>query len=598
VGFSGTNDNYRLLPLNIIQHQPRKEEGPSHHAMLATNGKMVDLMIRKSTVQVLPTSSTWRDLIESSVKSGGRALIDAGGLLAGATNAEVAEFLLQCLPKNAKFQGVVFFDERQWSVLQRSGRKLPLNQSPVRECECFALFDEARCRGADLKLAHDAMAILTLGPKCCKDKLMQAAGRMRQLDSGQSLMLVALEDIARQMKVERRARITAKEVLLWAIRNTVDATITGYPEWAKQGTYFATTKAVPEEFSRQLPELVELGEMYGGRLGIQTVAQVSTSAQDFLLGRCKGGDAVEGLSMVPKGIEHDFLYVIREQVEQYGAQYNIVSTGLEEECERELEVEVEEEEELERAVARVRATGEVAWNYEAILKASCVAELQARAPALKVQTLSSAMNHLSCPSLSLVSWNLHNVFVTDNFLCGVSQTLLDDFLRPVDAVLCLGGADFLIISEREVNQILPLLWRGDAGVELFHLPLLKPAVLGIRDSISAAVTGIYRSISSSSSGIQRMPPPLQPARALPDTIVTLLELFNGSTMFSTESQRSALRRLLPSNGAASDAPLKLVEMRGNLQRFPYSDLETVSNSIVRQAEHVKARNIDFERQQK
>ena len=35
-----------------------------------------------------------------------------------------------------------------------------------------------------MKMKEDATGILTLGRKMCKDKLMQAAGRMRMLDKG------------------------------------------------------------------------------------------------------------------------------------------------------------------------------------------------------------------------------------------------------------------------------------------------------------------------------------------------------------------------------------------------------------------------------
>jgi hypothetical protein len=65
------------------------------------------------------------------------------------------------------------------------GRKYDLHRnSPIKENEAFVLFDENRCRGADMMLNQDAKALLTLGPKMCKDKLMQAAGRLRMLDKG------------------------------------------------------------------------------------------------------------------------------------------------------------------------------------------------------------------------------------------------------------------------------------------------------------------------------------------------------------------------------------------------------------------------------
>lgn len=55
-----------------------------------------------------------------------------------------------------------------------TGRILSPNRPTVTAQESFAFFDEPRCRGADLKLDVDAVAVLTMGPRMCKDKLMQA----------------------------------------------------------------------------------------------------------------------------------------------------------------------------------------------------------------------------------------------------------------------------------------------------------------------------------------------------------------------------------------------------------------------------------------
>lgn len=48
-----------------------------------------------------------------------------------------------------------------------------------------------------MKLKPDAKALLTLGPGMCRDKLMQAAMRMRQLEQRQSLTLVASFEVCR-----------------------------------------------------------------------------------------------------------------------------------------------------------------------------------------------------------------------------------------------------------------------------------------------------------------------------------------------------------------------------------------------------------------
>ena len=55
----------------------------------------------------------------------------------------------------------------------------------------FVIFDEARTRGADLKMAEDVTAALSLGPQMTKDKLMQAAGRLRKIGRNQKMIILA-----------------------------------------------------------------------------------------------------------------------------------------------------------------------------------------------------------------------------------------------------------------------------------------------------------------------------------------------------------------------------------------------------------------------
>lgn len=83
------------------------------------------------------------------------------------------------LVDRSRIQGVCFFDEgtKAWMVLDHHGRYLPRTVSPVQESQALTLFDEARCRGADLQLRVDAVGLLTLSTTTCKDKLMQAVGR-------------------------------------------------------------------------------------------------------------------------------------------------------------------------------------------------------------------------------------------------------------------------------------------------------------------------------------------------------------------------------------------------------------------------------------
>jgi hypothetical protein len=51
-----------------------------------------------------------------------------------------------------------------------------------------------------MKLKPSAQATLTIGPGMCKDKLMQAAGRMRELAYGQTLFLFVPAELVSKIR--------------------------------------------------------------------------------------------------------------------------------------------------------------------------------------------------------------------------------------------------------------------------------------------------------------------------------------------------------------------------------------------------------------
>ena len=167
IGFSGTNDNKLLLPLQVTQSTPNISQ------LKATNAKMLDLFMSKSTVTCLQVQAVLADAVLCAAVRGGRcsALIDSGALMAGFKNHEVALKIGDLLAQEcSQLQGVVFFDDRRsaWMFYSLKGQTMPLENSPVKERDAFVFFDESRCRGADMKLAPDAVAALTIGPDMCK----------------------------------------------------------------------------------------------------------------------------------------------------------------------------------------------------------------------------------------------------------------------------------------------------------------------------------------------------------------------------------------------------------------------------------------------
>jgi hypothetical protein len=165
----------------------------------------------------------WQLLLLQAHQQSLVALIDAGALLAGINMISIADFMLELMKSTQRLgnldalicssmisttdassfkagqglQAVVYFDNSQndWLVKNFAGRIWPLKSSPIDERDAFVIFDERHCRGADMKLRRHGRAMVTLGPKMNKDKLMQAAGRMRQLGEGQTLLLVAAQDV-------------------------------------------------------------------------------------------------------------------------------------------------------------------------------------------------------------------------------------------------------------------------------------------------------------------------------------------------------------------------------------------------------------------
>ncbi len=235
------------------------------------------------------------------------------------TCREAADFVLPLLDRS-RFKGVCYHEPHPslagWTVLDRHGRRLPRHSSPVSEREAFVLYDDARCRGADLQLRRDAVGLLTLGPGLCKDKLMQAAGRLRMLGRGQTLRFLVPQDVEgkvrqlcgmwqgrdqgatqqqeeeegeeegrggkRQRRQEgqrgqgqrkvREEQLTSRHVLRWVMGNTVAATQAGLLPWASQGLDFAYSCGHPDRAVQD--ELLQLDDMYGSGKQPRPVGEV------------------------------------------------------------------------------------------------------------------------------------------------------------------------------------------------------------------------------------------------------------------------------------------------------------------------------------
>ena len=146
--------------------------------------------------------------------------------MAGVGNKDVATYMESALEE---FRGVVYFDtdHQSWYVYGQ-GLHVPLQESPLHEAECFIFFDESRCRGSDMALPDNALAMVTLEPRLLKDRFLQGCARMRKLrQGGQSIVLAGTSETL-------SGSDTMQDVLTRIIDNTVTKTKNGVAEWLER----------------------------------------------------------------------------------------------------------------------------------------------------------------------------------------------------------------------------------------------------------------------------------------------------------------------------------------------------------------------------
>lgn len=178
-GFSGTNDNKRMLPLTITQ-----DDLPG---LLHTSASVLTTLLQPRNRQyVLAANARGRHISELDFLSmvsnmGIQVLIDAGAMILELDNLSLAKEWLTLFTKP---RAAIYFDEenKAW-VRYRNGNQVPFLASPFVDdlSECLVYIDEAHTRGTDLKLPANARGALTLGPGITKDTTVQ--GLFRPLEN-------------------------------------------------------------------------------------------------------------------------------------------------------------------------------------------------------------------------------------------------------------------------------------------------------------------------------------------------------------------------------------------------------------------------------
>ena len=411
----------------------------------------------------------------------------------------------------------------------------------------------------------DARAMLTIGPKLCKDKLMQAAGRMRQLEKGQqSIFLVGPESVTEQLP-RTNGEITAADVLQWAMQNTIGAVAPeGLTEWAKQGVHFCFTEDNPAH--ALMDEVLELAKFYCRRFGRTPVRDMVAELVSSWQRRRSG---------VPFGTTSLSLLIdlIEKRIEEYGTEHEILASGLDEECERELEMEKEEEEEEEVEVPKQDPRAELAWDYGMIFRVSSASTIP------EVVSLSTFMEKRFDPDdkLQEIKWSLAGrVYATTNFIQTVTSGNdagrlskgggISQYLRPVDAMVTFhsrypvtgtSSASILLLSEREADAILELFWKQPSSAASAQVDFVNLSYGRLKHTRLGAFSA--RKMTHND---------------VPVAALVGIQLLAGETKFENQEQKDGLRHMLD-KPAARLAAVKLPGYRGLQFMLARSDLEII-----------------------
>ncbi|GMF14764.1 unnamed protein product [Phytophthora lilii] len=575
IGFSGTNDNHLLLPLSVTQQEPDEP------AVVGTNGKMIDKIVQEThgyeviRPSLQHTPIPWQSVLRFSMDKGAQALIDTGALLAGVSNHDAAEFLLQ--QQDFKFDGVTYYDSRGnfncWMIAEKARRiNVPLKKAAMLEKETFVLFDEARSRGSDMKLLPDAAAVLTLGPKLTKDKLMQGAGRMRQLGCKQTLWIASFDEVAQSMlQTSRKSEVsclTAVDVLNWVMDNTKAEAVRGLLEWAGNGVHFRKTQ------SDRAKEIVDdnwaLKTLYQDKLYTDKIANVIQEKARFHF-------KDSGDELIAKICRRGFTYGLDDEV---------CITSHTDECERELQVEEEIQQQRVVEVIRCSPAKEKSWNYKYILRARSIDKLKRVVNVLGVKDFIS--QRVYPKELASLAWADAAIFGTENYFSTIvarrNMHHLNEFLRAVDVLLVFKNGQVLLVSEYEADRILGLLWSNQevSPTCSFRFINLKFASESIdRVGVGAKFQDIHLSLGTSLD------------QNIPLLSITACNIYNGETVLAKNQRnvvKPAFHELLNPLAQRETTLSNFVKSRGNSHKWKRSFLhELCCQMDLKSAESVDAK---------
>ncbi|KAH7333016.1 hypothetical protein B0J17DRAFT_709438 [Rhizoctonia solani] len=436
-GFSGTNDNRYLLPTSIAQADPVKQ--------LSTNALVLDYILQPENNHYACMRGDNIALLKFLAQNPEiRVLLDVGALVLELQNEELVRHWLGL---RQDIEAAVYFNNRdELVVLPQGGTPVLLSTSSFAQQldKCIVYLDDGHTRGTDLKFPRETRALVTLGPKVTKDRLLQGCMRMRKLGHGQSVMFAAPPEIDTQIRnaspdpIKPDSRIDALDILRWAMLKTCQDLKHHVSHWAQQGIEYSRRHFAEKEYERTgnlttlekgwtTPESRSLEEMYGAVPPERLHDSIHFTQRAFEI-----PDLRRGL---------DFLGVKR-----------LEDPSMDEEQEREFSHEKEQQVQIQRPPQGQPVAHSIHPEVEDFINTG------------RVHTAQTGIIpffhpfHDSSPQISHCWSPL--VFTSVDFLQTIANSPTDrlsEYMRPVNWIVSAPDDVQVVLGPYEVNELLPLI---------------------------------------------------------------------------------------------------------------------------------------------
>ncbi|CAE6439124.1 unnamed protein product [Rhizoctonia solani] len=503
-GFSGTNDNRYLLPTSITQSDPVNQLGTNALVLtyLLQPENNFYMCMRDKSGRTLSTKEFLHLLVSQIPEV--RVLLDVGAQMLELRNEE----LVRCwLGKQPDVEAAVYFnDQDELVVLPQHGSPALLSSSPFarRLDKCIVYLDDGHTRGTDLQLPKETRALVTLGPKVTKDRLLQGCMRMRKLGHGQSVMFAAPPEIDAQIRnvapnpISSETPINTLDVLRWAMMETCKDLQHHAGHWAQQGIDFERRQQAEKEYeqNRQI-SVLEQGWMAPESQTLEHMYGVMSPGESDNRGRI-----IERAFEVPG---------LRASLEELGIA-SLKDPSMDEEQEREVHHEVEQQPQTLRPLEEQPVKPAIHQDVSQFINTGNLSNGQSGIIPLFHPF------HTSNPQIS--NWS-NLLFAPVDFLrttVGSTTDTVSEYMRPVNWIVSGSGAIRVVLSPHEVNELMPLIRKSSVVRLHVYAPRVSLAMRSFSDLQFYSIPAILKTLTPST--------PLSVAQLQ-------LDLFAGQLYFSS-----------------------------------------------------------------